>query len=24
VRTDADRRRATAYADQIIFEGWRP
>jgi glycerophosphoryl diester phosphodiesterase len=24
VRTDADRRRAAAYVDQIIFEGWRP
>jgi glycerophosphoryl diester phosphodiesterase len=24
VRTEADRRRAAAYADQIIFEGWRP
>jgi glycerophosphoryl diester phosphodiesterase len=24
VRSEADRRRAAAYADQIIFEGWRP
>jgi glycerophosphoryl diester phosphodiesterase len=24
VRTEEDRRRAAAYADQIIFEGWRP
>jgi glycerophosphoryl diester phosphodiesterase len=24
VRTEEDRRRAGAYADQIIFEGWRP
>jgi len=24
VRTEDDRRRAAAYADQIIFEGWRP
>ena len=24
VRTDDERRRAAAYADQIIFEGWRP
>lgn len=24
VRSDDDRRRAAAYADQIIFEGWQP
>jgi glycerophosphoryl diester phosphodiesterase len=24
VRTDADRARAARWADQIIFEGWRP
>jgi glycerophosphoryl diester phosphodiesterase len=24
VRTDADRARAAQWADQIIFEGWRP
>jgi len=24
VRTDADRQRAARWADQIIFEGWRP
>ena len=24
VRSDDERRRAAAYADQIIFEGWRP
>jgi glycerophosphoryl diester phosphodiesterase len=24
VRTEDDRRRAARYADQIIFEGWRP
>jgi len=24
VRSEDDRRRAAAYADQIIFEGWRP
>ena len=24
VRSEEDRRRAAAYADQIIFEGWRP
>jgi hypothetical protein len=24
VRTEAERQRATRYADQIIFEGFRP
>jgi glycerophosphoryl diester phosphodiesterase len=24
VRSEDERRRATAYADQMIFEGWRP
>jgi glycerophosphoryl diester phosphodiesterase len=24
VRTEEERRRAAAYADQVIFEGWRP
>jgi len=24
VRNEAERRRAASYADQIIFEGWRP
>jgi glycerophosphoryl diester phosphodiesterase len=24
VRNDHDRRRAARWADQVIFEGWRP
>jgi glycerophosphoryl diester phosphodiesterase len=24
VRNDEDRRRAALWADQVIFEGWRP
>jgi glycerophosphoryl diester phosphodiesterase len=24
VRTDEDRKLATRWADQIIFEGWKP
>jgi glycerophosphoryl diester phosphodiesterase len=24
VRSDSDRRRAARWADQVIFEGWRP
>jgi len=24
VRSDKDRKRAARWADQVIFEGWRP